>query len=152
MTNKLNSQDSLIPIAEAEEENTNDHARSIPYEYCYIGVLILDLILGLVEIFAFGVLLYSEDDKLLLLFLIIPLLIFGLFQFFGWKGYLHHDVKSAKIFATYRLVIVVILTCGCKQLKIVDKDFVPYIIAYVLLIIAMAFVSRKYVQKLKCSL
>ena len=155
MAIKLNSQDSLIPVAEAE-----DHARSIPYECCYIGVLILDLILGLVVIFILGDILYSEDDKLPLLFLIIPLSIFGLFQFFGWKGYLHHDVKSAKIFATYRLVMAIILIFGAKNSKIdtqdLDKDLVPYFAcslgAFALLVIAMAFVSRKYVRNLKCSL
>lgn len=149
MANNLNSQDSLIPVAEAE-----DHARSIPCECCYIGVLILDLILGLVVIFSLGYILYSEDDKLPLLLLIIPLSIVGLFQFFGWKGYLQHDVKSAKIFATYRLVVAIILICGAKEMdkQDFDKDSVPFIVAFALLLIAMAFVSRKYVRKLKCFL
>lgn len=145
---KSSSQDLCVPVA---EEGDDDEEKTVPYKYCYLAVMILDLIFGVSGLVMFGLLLLSCKDETLAWFIASILIIFLLLlifsQYFGWRGYLH-DVKSAKIFATFRSVVAVFAFFGMFQ-HTGDGSVFLLRVLYFIVAMVMAYVPMKFVQELK---
>ena len=146
MATTKSSQDSFIP-----DDQTIVQYK---YEYYYLAVVILELIVGSILLLMFGYLLLSFKDKdlfwffLLGMFIMFPLSIFIFFQYFGWKGYLHRDVKSVKIYAVCRIIAVALLF-----LKLIQDLHDGILIGITSLIISMimAYVSIMFSEELVTS-
>lgn len=143
------------PASEKKHEigNSEIPRKNKLYKYSYLSALILDLILIFVAIilivFGLFVFLQETNDKLLPI-IVVPILLFipSLIQFFGWKGYLCNDAHSAQIFAIYRVVVAVLSFLNI--LRPLDESNEMYLHrgAFFMLEIALAYGSMKYAEEL----
>lgn len=107
---KSSSKDFIVQMIE-EDENGNDQGETFFYKYCYLAVVILDLMFQVIEVLWLVVsyyYLWNEQLRWLPIIVItMSLSIHTIYQFHGWQGYFHHDAASVKIFAIYRSVMAI---------------------------------------------
>lgn len=151
-TTKFNSQD----IITKEKSNAKNQGKTIVYEYFYLTVVILDLLLGAVGLLTLGeyfitikkpdgfITKDSEDPgEGFWLAIIISLL----FQFFGWKGYLYNHTKSVKIFAAWRIILGLLGSLSIFT----ATDPGTFILQVIVLIffVTMAYLPMKFLRGLE---
>lgn len=149
----------IIPIQTDKEQDFLDNGKKntrIPYKYYYLAVVIIYLVWGAVELYHLGRLVYngsSPNDNEIWIWSLFTfcLLVYVFFLLCGCNGYLRYDVKSAETFTIY--VIIIAVYHSFRIIKDVDLEEKAGIfclrIGGSLILIAMAYVSNKFVQALK---